>query len=212
MNEKLLFIGRVRDSFKKFRDLQFERWLCTCVVFAGLPLARAQDATSATLQPPSTLTQPRPTAGPEMRMSKTSLEISNEMPSPKPTPAVEESPPPEELATSAATAEKNRPRVRRRAFVQPKAPLATPTSLSAAKTMAISAPLPDYPYEARRAHITRSGVCVMFVDSASGRVTSAVMEQSTGNAILDKITTDTFGRWRFKAGTVSQVQVPITYQ
>jgi hypothetical protein len=52
----------------------------------------------------------------------------------------------------------------------------------------------------------------MLVDTASGSVTSAVMAQSTGNAILDKITTDTFGRWRFKPGTVSQVQVPITYQ
>jgi TonB family protein len=52
----------------------------------------------------------------------------------------------------------------------------------------------------------------MFVDTASGAVTSAVMAQSTGNAILDKITTDTFERWRFKPGTVSQVQVPITYQ
>jgi outer membrane biosynthesis protein TonB len=37
------------------------------------------------------------------------------------------------------------------------------------------------------------------------------MTESTGNALLDKITTDTFGRWRFKPGTVSQVQVPITY-
>jgi TonB family protein len=144
--------------------------------------------------------------------SKASVEISAATPNPKPTPAVEQTPPPEELATPAATVEKSRPRVRRHAFVQPKAPLATPTSLSAAKTVAISAPLPDYPYEARRAHITRSGVCVMTVDTATGNVASAVMSQSTGNAILDKITTDTFGRWRFKPGTVSQVQVPITYQ
>jgi TonB family protein len=52
----------------------------------------------------------------------------------------------------------------------------------------------------------------MTVDTATGNVASAVMSQSTGNAILDKVTTDTFGRWRFKPGTVSQVQVPITYQ
>jgi TonB family protein len=48
--------------------------------------------------------------------------------------------------------------------------------------------------------------------SFSGNVTSATMAKSTGNALLDKITTDTFGRWRFKSGTISQVQVPITYR
>src|SRR5215469_5131110 len=117
--------------------------------------------------------------------------------------------PPEELATSAATAEKKRPRVRKRAIVRRKAP----TSLSAAKAVAISAPLPDYPYQAKHAHITGSGVCVMLVNRRSGRVTSAMMmAQSTGNAILDKMTTDTFAEWRFKPRTVSQVQVPITYR
>jgi TonB family protein len=84
--------------------------------------------------------------------------------------------------------------------------------LSAAKAVAISAPFPDYPYLAKRAHITGSGVCVMLVDRRSGRVTRAMVEQSTGNAILDKITTDTFAEWRFKPRTVSQVQVPITYR
>jgi outer membrane biosynthesis protein TonB len=37
------------------------------------------------------------------------------------------------------------------------------------------------------------------------------MEQSTGNAILDKATTHAFRKWRFKAGTVSRVRVAITY-
>jgi TonB family protein len=78
--------------------------------------------------------------------------------------------------------------------------------------MAVSIPLPEYPYEAKHANITGSGVCVMTVDTASGKVTSAMMVQSTGNAILDKVTTDTFQRWRFKPGTVSQVRVPITYE
>jgi len=78
--------------------------------------------------------------------------------------------------------------------------------------MAVSAPLPEYPYQAKRAHITGSGVCVMIVDTASGNVTSAMMAESTGDAILDKVTTNTFQRWRFKPGTVSQVRVPVTYQ
>jgi outer membrane biosynthesis protein TonB len=38
------------------------------------------------------------------------------------------------------------------------------------------------------------------------------MTQSTGNRVLDKVTTDTFRRWRFKPGSVSQVRVPVTYE
>ncbi len=97
---------------------------------------------------------------------------------------------------------------------EPKAPepTATPITLSALKAVAINAPLPDYPYQAKNAHITGSGVCVLLVDTASGRVTSATMAQSTGNAILDKVTTNAFRRWRFKPGMLSQVQVPITYE
>ena len=189
--------------------------LCIGVALTGSPLARAQELVPATLpdlSKSSKRTEATPTPKADKPSSKPSVEISAETPNPKPTPAVEETPPPEELATPATTVEKNRPRVRRHAIVQPKAPPATPTSLSAAKTVAISTPLPNYPYEARRAHVTGSGVCIMNVDTGSGNVTSAAMAKSTGNAILDKVTTDTFGKWRFKPGTISQIQVPITYQ
>jgi len=86
------------------------------------------------------------------------------------------------------------------------------TPLSSAKAAAVSARLPVYPYEAKHEHITGDGVCVMTVDTASGNVTNATMEQSTGNAILDKNTTNAFRKWRFKPGTVSRVRVPITYR
>jgi TonB family protein len=91
-------------------------------------------------------------------------------------------------------------------------PVPTSMSLSVAQSMADSAPLPEYPYQARHANITGSGICVMIVDPTSGKVTNAMMAESTGNAILDKVTTDTFHRWRFKPGTVSQVRVPISYE
>jgi TonB family protein len=51
----------------------------------------------------------------------------------------------------------------------------------------------------------------MTVDTSSGTVTSAVMAQSTGNAILDNAATSAFKRWRFKPGTVSKVRTPITF-
>jgi TonB family protein len=85
-------------------------------------------------------------------------------------------------------------------------------SITGAKAVAIFAPKPDYPYEARSRHVTGSGVCVLSVDVASGNVTDASMAQSIGNPILDNSTVTTFRRWRFRPGQVApKVKVPITY-
>jgi len=190
--------------------------MCTGIALAGSQLARAQDATSAILPERSEPVESVPTPILKKRTSKASVEISATTPSQKPTPVAEDTSRAEELATPAATAEK-KTRAKRRATsaAQPTAselPVVGTMSISAAKEMAISTPLPEYPYQARRANITGSGVCVMIVDTASGNVTSAVMAESTGNAILDKVTTDTFRKWRFKPGVVSQVRVPINYE
>ena len=84
-------------------------------------------------------------------------------------------------------------------------------SASSAKTVAIAAPRPDYPYEARRNRITGSGVMLMNVDRPSGRVTNVEVTQSTGSPILDHAATSAFKRWRFQPGAVSRVRVPITF-
>jgi periplasmic protein TonB len=84
-------------------------------------------------------------------------------------------------------------------------------SISSAKAVAIFAPKPDYPYEARSRHVTGSGVCVVNVDVASGNVTDATMAQSIGSPILDNSTVSAFRRWKFRPGTVSKVKIPITY-
>jgi TonB family protein len=100
-------------------------------------------------------------------------------------------------------------------MVQRKAPEPIPPitlTLSALKAMTTSSPLPDYPDEAKQASVTGSGICNLVVDTRNGRVTSATMAQSTGSQILDKVTTDTFRRWRFKPGTVALIKVPITYE
>jgi len=121
----------------------------------------------------------------------------------------EESPP--------ASAPVRKPRPKRRAPPHVEFQVAgvsepVPMSLSVAQSMAISAPLPDYPYEAKRRNLTGNGVCVVSVDIATGRVTDARMSQSTGSAMLDKLTVQTFKSWRFKPGTVSEVRVPISYE
>jgi TonB family protein len=85
-------------------------------------------------------------------------------------------------------------------------------SITGAKAVAIFAPKPDYPYEARSRHVTGSGVAVLTVDVASGNVTDASMAQSIGSPILDNSTTSTFRRWRFRPGACApRVKVPITY-
>ena len=101
---------------------------------------------------------------------------------------------------------------------QAAAPIKTPQaghpgtmSITGAKALAIFAPKPEYPYEARSRHVTGSGVAVVDVDTASGNVTDCSMAQSIGNPILDNSTVSAFRRWRFKPGTVSKVKIPITY-
>lgn len=132
-------------------------------------------------------------------------------------PSVTEQPSPAETSVVAVAPVEKKPRLKKRPrpAVQPEtasieAPV--PMSLSVAQSMAISAPLPQYSYEAKRRNLVGSGVCVISVDPATGRVTDATMFQSTGSAILDKLTTQTFKSWRFKPGTVSQVRLPISYE
>jgi TonB family protein len=142
--------------------------------------------------------------------------ISTKAPSEKPVALPEETPRAEEMVTPAPMTEK-KARVRRRAtpVAQPtvaEVPFAGTMSMSVAKAVAVKTPIPMYPYQAMRAHITGRGVCFMTVDAATGEVTNATMEKSTGNGILDKVTTDAFRKWRFKPGTVSRVRVPISYE
>ncbi len=84
-------------------------------------------------------------------------------------------------------------------------------SMSSGKAVAINAPRPEYPEEARLNHTTGRGVVEMTVDTATGRVTNVEMVQSTGSAVLDNAVTSAFRRWRFRAGTATRVRTPITF-
>ncbi|MEO5721143.1 MAG: energy transducer TonB [Chthoniobacterales bacterium] len=82
---------------------------------------------------------------------------------------------------------------------------------TSARALALHAPLPAYPYEARRARITGNGVALLSIDPASGQVTSVTMAQSTGSAVLDNAAISGLRRWRFRPGTRATVRSPITY-
>ncbi len=79
------------------------------------------------------------------------------------------------------------------------------------RVLATHAPRPQYPYAARRANVTGSGVALLRVDVRSGRVIEVTMAQSTGSALLDQAVLTTFRRWRFQPGTVSRVATPVTF-
>jgi len=83
--------------------------------------------------------------------------------------------------------------------------------VSSAKAFAVSAPRPEYPYEARRQKITGDGVVVMTVDPVTGNVISVSMSKTTGSPFLDNAAVTGFKRWRFKPGTVSSVTCPVTF-
>src|SRR6266851_9126491 len=127
------------------------------------------------------------------------------IPEPPPIPEVapefhEEKPPPPKNAAKPAGPVK-----------APQAGIPGTMSITGAKAVAIYAPKPEYPYEAKSRHVTGSGVAVLSVDTASGTVTDATMAQSIGSPILDNATTSTFRRWRFRPGMYSKVKVPITF-
>ncbi len=169
-------------------------------------------------EPPADLTQ----------MQEAVAEVTFEQAAPEPTPPPEElqepeptEAPPEPTEVPEFVEEQPTPPPKRDKPPKPVAPIARPKpqglpsagpmSMSSAKAVAVSAPRPEYPYEARRSRLTGSGVCVMTVDVSTGSVTSAEMATSTGSPILDNAATSAFRRWRFKPGTVSKVRTPITF-
>ena len=187
--------------------------VCMGVVLTHTNSARSQEATSANLPDLFEASEATP-KGSKKRPSHIRKLAT---PTPSEPPVVSTKQEPVEEAAPRSTPAQRKTRVKSRASpVVRRQPVPSPTpsqmSLSSAQTLAVTAPLPEYPYEARHANATGNGVCVMIIDTSSGKVTNAMMAQSTGNSVLDKVTTETFRRWRFKPGSVSQVRVPISYE
>jgi TonB family protein len=80
-----------------------------------------------------------------------------------------------------------------------------------ARALAIYAPIPRYPREARVKHQQGSGLALVTVDRQTGHVTSARMLQSTGHDILDNEAVKAFQAWRFKPGSLSVVRIPVLF-
>lgn len=91
------------------------------------------------------------------------------------------------------------------AFTSPK------TQRGGGRALAIYAPAPEYPFEARKRGAMGKGVAVLEVDPRTGNVISGRMSPSTHNKILDDAALEAFRHWRFKVGTVSRVKIPIKF-
>jgi TonB family protein len=183
----------------------------------AIAAAPNQDTAPVPEQMPSAEEAPTHIVPTEEKKTEPNRSAASMPPSQKPATSTEEAPSTEEepAVVAVPSEKKARPRKRRASAVQPEAASVSaplPVSLSVAQSMAITAPLPDYTYEMKRRNLSGNGTCVVTVDPATGTVTNATMFQSTGSALLDKITIQTFKSWRFKPGTVSQVRVPISYE
>ena len=124
-------------------------------------------------------------------------------------------PPPPPVVVSSEFVEPPRPPPRH-PVQQPRGPIRPPGLAPTVckgnfRTYALSAPRPEYPYEARSRHIMGSGMARLRVDPASGSVLEATMQQSIGSPLLDHSALSAFRRWRFRPGTPATVIIPITY-
>jgi TonB family protein len=88
----------------------------------------------------------------------------------------------------------------------------SPEPSSNHKRMAIYAPAPKVPSEARAKHLAGSGVCMVYI-RPDGIVSRAEMIQSTGQSLLDQASIDAYSKWRFVPGAIKKgkAKIPITY-
>ena len=77
--------------------------------------------------------------------------------------------------------------------------------------LVLHAPRIKYPKDAQGYYPKGNGIVLMEVDKKTGLVKSARMEKSTGNKFLDAAALQASNQWRFKPGTVSTVQWPVTF-
>ena len=146
--------------------------------------------TASSSQNPSTASGPQQptTSGPSVQIAQEPAEEATPSPSPKP---------------------------KHRKIAPGKSPEGTSTaeitSYASAKVFATFTPIPKYPARKRSDSVTGVGVCMVSVDPASGRVTAASIEQSTGDTTLDESAVNAFRNWRFKPGTVSKVRIPVEF-
>ena len=67
-------------------------------------------------------------------------------------------------------------------------------------------PFPGYPYEARKWHMTGTGLYLLRVDIKTGKVKRVTVARSTGHGILDRSAIFALERWRFQPGKLRPIR------
>jgi TonB family protein len=70
--------------------------------------------------------------------------------------------------------------------------------------------IPQYPYEARRSHVSGSGLFRMYINS-DGSVHAVGVMKSTGSKILDLAAAGGLYQWHAKPGRRREVDMPVTF-
>ena len=78
------------------------------------------------------------------------------------------------------------------------------------KQIFVKMPAPTYPYEAVRARHEGSGIFRLHI-RGDGKVTAVTALKDTGHRALDDAAVEVFTRWRAKAGSPQEVDMPITF-
>ena len=75
----------------------------------------------------------------------------------------------------------------------------------------LSAPFPDYSFEARRQRLEGSGVFHLKFDFPTGHLREIHAVRSTGHALLDSSCIRAFKRWKAKPRSIYELRVPATF-
>ncbi len=75
----------------------------------------------------------------------------------------------------------------------------------------VTAPAPNYPFEARLHHVTGRGVYELRFDYETGRLLEVHVVKSIGSDLLDGRTIGALKLWRAKPRSVYVIRVPITF-
>src|SRR4051812_20805499 len=71
---------------------------------------------------------------------------------------------------------------------------------------------PVYRPEWAKQGLAGKGVVLVTIDTQTGKVTGARMQESTGSPLLDGSALQAYSQWRFKPGSVSQLRMPIEFR
>lgn len=71
---------------------------------------------------------------------------------------------------------------------------------------AIYSPLPTYAYEARKMHLSGSGLYLIRVDIKTGKVKRVTVAKTAGHKFLDQQVIYAVERWRFQAGALRPIR------